>query len=144
MPAHKVPPHVQSVTHRYAVRYPEHGPREGDPAYIDFEHYRRTHIATARCQFAIERGDDSECDKEHPLELHHSHVEWAMLNEVDFALLEPRYPGISDPSTVGKWAETGENLEFRCRFHHRGPGGVHTASAADYEASHFIRNLLRS
>lgn len=137
-----VPAHDQTFTHRYSVRYPEHGPREGDPAYVDFEHYRRAHVADATCQFAVERGDDSECDKEHPLELHHAHVEWAMLNEVDFALLERRYPGISDPSKVGEWAETGENLEFRCRFHHRGPGGVHTATVSDYEAEHFVRDLI--
>jgi len=142
MPSNDVPAHEQAVTHRYTVVYPEHGPRDGDPAYVDFEHYRKAHIATARCAFAVERGgDDSECDKEHPLELHHSHVEWAMLNEVDMALLEPRYPGISK-STLGKWAETGQNLEFRCRFHHRGPGGVHNASVSDYEAEHFVRGLI--
>jgi hypothetical protein len=43
---------------------------------------------------------------------------------------------------IGKWVESAENLMLLCVFHHRGPGGVHTASASDFEGAGFIRNLL--
>lgn len=134
--------HDQMVGHRYMVHYPAHEPRRSDPHYVDFEAFRRRTKATARCAFAVRTGDGSTCDGEHPLELHHSHLEFALANEVDLAWLERDYPGISDRSQVGAWVESAANLEWYCRFHHRGPGGVHTAAAADFEAEHYVRGLI--
>ena len=138
-----VPAHEQQVTHTYLVHYPTHAPRKSDPYYRTFEAYRKRTVATARCQFAIDRhGDDSECDLAHPLELHHHHIELAMMNEVDFALLEPFYPGISNPRKLGEWINGADNLVYYCRWHHRGHAGVHSATSSDFEASHFVRHLI--
>lgn len=133
--------HDQPVTHRYTVHYPAHPARESDPFYRDFEEYRRRTVDGARCQFGLDReGDFSECVG--GLELHHSHIEFSMQNGVDLRLLEQKYPGVSDPMTVGAWVESAENLLYLCEFHHRGHGGVHTATVSDYEASHYVRGLL--
>ncbi|ORV92837.1 hypothetical protein AWC11_07390 [Mycobacterium interjectum] len=86
------------------------------------------------------RNDFTECDG--PLELHHAHVEFALQNGIDLKWLEADYPGISDPDSVGVWVESAANLEWLCRFHHRGHGGVHVASAADFEAGKFVRGLI--
>ena len=137
---HLTAAHDQAVTHRYTVHYPDHAPRESDPHYVDFEAYRRRTRKTARCAFAERIGDDAECGG--TLELHHSHVEFALANEVDLELLERDYPGVSDTGRVGAWIESAANLQWLCTAHHRGPGGVHTASAADYEAEHYIRGLI--
>lgn len=134
--------HDQHETHRYTVHYPAHEPREDDPHYRDFEAHRRRTKATARCRFAEDTGDDSECDRQHPLELHHAHIEFAMANEVDLTRLEHKYPGISNADQVGEWIETADNLVWLCRWHHRGHAGVHTAAAADYEAAKFVRGLI--
>lgn len=134
--------HKQKVTHRYVICYPAHEPREHDPNYRDFEAYRRRTKATARCVYAMQTGDDTECDLEHPLELHHSHIEFALQNNVDLKRLEGAYPGVSDPDNIGLWVESAENLEWRCRWHHRGHAGVHCATSSDYEATRFIRNLI--
>jgi hypothetical protein len=92
----------------------------------------------------VERGGDfSECDLTHPLEAHHAHIEFAMMNEVDFALLEHTYPGISDAKALGHWMNSTPNLIWLCRVHHRGHGGVHSATASDYGAEHFIRHLIK-
>lgn len=136
------PAHDQVVAHRYVVHYPDHAPRADDPHYADFEAYRRRTHAHARCAVAVEVGDDSDCDKAHPLELHHTHVEFALANAVDLHRLEHLYPGISDPTQVGAWIETADNLTWLCRAHHRGPGGVHVAAAADYEAAKVVRGLI--
>ncbi len=133
--------HTQLVTHRYLLTYPEHGPRRADPHYVDFEAYRKRTKGSAVCTFAVATGVIGECAG--GLELHHSHVEYAMLNAVDFASLERRYPGISDPTTVGAWVESADNLEWLCVWHHRGHGGKHSAAAADYEAQAYIRDLIR-
>lgn len=134
--------HDQHITHRYTVHYPDHAPRESDPHYKDFEAFHRATRATARCAFAVEVGDDADCDKYHPLETHHAHIEFALANEVDLARLEHLYPGVSNPDEVGAWIETATNLVWYCRAHHRGPGGVHVAAAADFEAEKFVRGLI--
>lgn len=137
-----VPAHEQAITNRYSIAYPAHEPREDDPHYKDFEAYRRRTKDTAQCQFGVDRGGDfSECAG--GLELHHAHIEYAMINGVDLALLEARYPGVSDRDQVGEWVNgAAENLVWYCAKHHRSHGGIHHASAADFEAAHFVRNLI--
>lgn len=137
-----VPAHAQTASHRYTVHYPPHPPREGDPHYVDFEAYRRRTKATAQCAVGAHRGDFSECSLDKPLELHHAHVEFSLQNGVDLKWLERDYPGVSDASQVGAWVESGANLMWLCEEHHRGRGGVHVASASDFEASKFVRGLI--
>lgn len=133
--------HDQSVNHRYTVHYPAHPARSSDPHYRDFKEYRRRTVKTARCQFGLDRGNDfTECNGS--LELHHAHIEFALQNGVDLALLEAKYPGVSDPVSIGAWIESAENLVYLCEFHHRGHAGVHVVSVSDYEASHYVRHLF--
>lgn len=134
--------HEQAASHRYTVHYPPHPPREGDPHYVDFEAFRRRTKDAAQCSVGAHRGDFSECSLGKPLELHHAHVEFSLQNGVDLAWLERDYPGISDASQVGAWIETSDNLLWLCEFHHRGHGGVHVASAADFEAAKYVRGLI--
>jgi hypothetical protein len=145
-PARKiVPAHDQAVTRKYVMHYPDHGPRESDPYYADFHAYKaiRRAAGTWTCDFAVEHrgGDTSECDLARPLECHHRHIEFATMNSVDLALLEPDYPGVSAMG-VGKWVESAVNLMLLCVFHHRGHAGVHVASSSDYEATSYIRRLI--
>lgn len=137
--------HVQAHTSHYQVHYPEHGAREGDPHYKDFNAYhRRTQHDPELyvCAVGKRRGDYSDCTLDVPLELHHTHIEWALLNEVDLGLLEHQYAGVSNAEQEGAWVESAENLEWLCRFHHRGHGGAHVASAADFEGQHFVKGLI--
>lgn len=141
-----IPAHVQKVSHSYLVHYPDHDPRQEDPHYKDFNHFRETTKATAKCLVGQHRGDYSEC---YPppahwpigLEVHHSHIEFSLQNGIDLTWLEVDYPGVSDPNTVGAWVESAKNLEWRCVFHHRGAGGVHTVTASDYEGVKYVRGL---
>jgi hypothetical protein len=133
--------HDQKVTNSYVVHFPEHPAREDDPHYRDFEEFRRRTHATAVCSFASRRGGDtSECAG--GLELHHAHIEFSLQNGVDLALLERDYPGVSDAGQVGAWVESAENLIWLCAKHHRGHGGIHHASASDWEAEHYVRGLI--
>jgi hypothetical protein len=145
MGAPDVAAHQAKVSHSYWVSYPAHPARANDPHYVDFEHIRRTWKADPekwRCAVGAHRNDFSECDTAHPLELHHSHVEFSLQNGVDLKWLEPDYPGISDPTQVGAWVESADNLEVLCVFHHRGPGGAHTATASDFAAEAYVRGLI--
>lgn len=141
-----VPAHDQKMTHSYVVTFPEHPARASDPHYVDFSHIRRTWSADPekwQCSMGKKRGDFSECDTEHPLELHHSAVEFSLQNGVDLKWLERDYPGISDPTSVGAWVESAANLEVLCVAHHRGHAGAHSASASDFAAEAYVKGLIR-
>ena len=132
--------HDQRISNHYLIHYPEHEPRESDPHYRDFNHFRNQTKATAKCAIGAERNDFTECSGQ--LELHHSHIEFSLQNGVELKWLEAIYPGVSNPDEVGAWVESAINLEWLCESHHRGVGGIHHAAAADFEASKFIRNLI--
>jgi hypothetical protein len=137
--------HTQAHSSHYEVHYPEHGTREGDPHYKDFNEFHRRTKADPElyvCAVGKRRGDSSDCTLDKPLELHHTHIEWALQNGVDLALLENQYPGISNPDELGAWVESASNLEWLCIFHHRGHGGAHVASASDFEGQHFVKGLI--
>ena len=137
--------HLQAVTRHYTVRYPAHEPRARDPHGVDFRAWkrRRKSAGTWTCDFAAEHrnGDTSECDLTRPLEAHHRVIELAVLNEVSLELLERDFPGIS-AATVGAWIDSDANLTLYCVAHHRGPGGVHTASASDFSSEFYVRDLI--
>ena len=132
--------HDQAITNAYIVHYPSHEPREDDPHYKDFNAYREATKTTAVCAIGGHRQDFSECDG--GLELHHSHIEFSLQNGVDLKWLEVDYPGVSNPDEVGAWVESAENLVWYCEKHHRGAGGIHHASSADFEAEKYVRNLI--
>jgi hypothetical protein len=122
------------------MHYPAHPPRKTDPHYKDFDSFRRRTHASAQCAIGAHRQDFSECAGQ--LELHHAHIEFALQNGIDLAWLEQDYPGVSNPDQVGAWIESADNLLWLCEFHHRGHGGVHVASAADFEAEKYVRGLI--
>ena len=132
--------HDQVITNNYIVHYPDHEPREGDPHYADFNAYRRKTKDTAKCVIGAHREDFTECDG--GLELHHAHIEFSLQNGVNLEWLEKDYPGVSDPDKVGAWVESADNLIWLCEKHHRGVGGIHHASASDYEAEKYVKNLI--
>lgn len=136
--------HDQKVTHAYTIHYPAHEPRDNDPHKPEFDEYkcRRREDNTYHCDFAAQfrDGDTSECDTVHPLEAHHTHLEFAMQNGVDEKLLEEQYPGVLQKG-VGAWLDGDQNLTLLCVHHHRGHQGVHVLAAADFEASKIIRGL---
>jgi|SRR5215469_7578169 len=132
--------HAQITDHRYTMHYPAHPARKDDPHYVDFEAYRKRTKPTAKCSVGAHRNDFSECAGE--LELHHAYVEFSLQNGIDLDWLEKDFPGISDPNNVGAWVESADNLLWLCEFHHRGHGGVHVASASDYEAEKYVKGLI--
>jgi len=149
-----VPEHDQAQTHRYVMHYPPHPARASDPHYADFHAYHQAHRAAARCYIG-ERIGFSECygaqgnpalpedgGQQPGLELHHAHVEFSLQNGISLAALEVDYPGISDPSQVGAWVESGANFRWYCAYHHRSQAGAHAAAHADFEASQYVLGLI--
>jgi hypothetical protein len=147
--------HQAAQTHHYTVHFPPHPARTSDPHYVDFNHYHQLHRATARCFVGAKIGFDDCKDaqgtptpdpgagkQQAGLELHHAHVEFSLQQGIDLKALEKDFPGISDPTQVGAWVESDQNFRWLCVFHHRGPGGAHTAAHADWEAEQYVRGLI--
>jgi len=136
-----VPAHDQTFTNRYVVGYFAHEPRADDPHKIDFDAWkqRQRDSGNWRCSWAAKIDDDSECDLTKPLEAHHSHLELALMNNVNFTHLEHLYPGISDPDKVGAWIDGDANLTLYCCKHHRAvSAGIHHLDGAMWEASYVL------
>ena len=132
--------HDQGITNNYVVHFPEHSPREKDPHYKDFNAYRAKTKDAAQCSIGSHRNDFSDCNG--GLELHHAHIEFSLQNGVDLKWLEVDYPGVSNPDEIGSWIESADNLIWLCEKHHRGVGGIHHASASDFEAEKYVKNLI--
>lgn len=143
-PPPDVAAHDQATTHRYVMHYPAHAPRASDPHYAAFEAYRRHTKATAVC-YVGERAGSGSCSTG-PLELHHATLEFATANAADPAALHRDFPEISEHAgaeEIAAWLESSPG-EFRwlCAFHHRGHGGAHTASHADWTAQLYVPGLI--
>ncbi len=136
--------HDQKITHSYTVHYPEHSARADDPHYAAFEAYRKSIQGTDKwkCAVGVLLDDFSECSLDQPLELHHSVIEFATANEVDLAAIEKDFPQITDEASLAAFVESEGNTTILCVFHHRGRGGVHTASYADFEAEKYVKGLI--
>jgi hypothetical protein len=140
---HEVAAHEQAESHRYVMHFPEHAPREDDPHYKAFEAYRRHSKDTAVCYVGQRAGHDSCAGG---LELHHAVLEFATANAADPAALHRDFPEIAEDATaeqIADWLESSPG-EFRwlCAFHHRGHGGAHTASHADWTAQLYVPGLI--
>ncbi|WP_030237930.1 hypothetical protein [Streptomyces sp. NRRL S-350] len=142
-PHREVAAHDQPATHRYTMHFPAHEPREDDPHYAAFNAYRKHHRQGAAC-YVGERAGHDQCAGN--LELHHAVLEFAVANAADAEALHKDFPEISEHATaeeITDWAESSPG-QFRwlCAFHHRGAGGAHTASHADWTAQLYVPGLI--
>lgn len=146
--------HTAAQHHAYLMHYPAHPARKSDPHYRDFDAYHKKWRPFARCHIGQRIGYQSCADAqgnpcpappsgEQPgLELHHTHIEFALQNGVDLAALETDYPGVSNPDEIGAWVESGANFTWYCAYHHRSTAaGVHSVAHADFEASQYVPGL---
>jgi hypothetical protein len=150
----QVAAHSASQAHRYLMHFPPHPARSSDPHYKDFSAYHKATRAAARCWIGqrVGFGDCADAEGrpapaplagEQPgLELHHAHIEFSLQQGISLAALEVDYPGVSDPTAVGKWVESGANFRWLCAWHHRGAAGAHSAAHADWEASAYVAGLI--
>ncbi|NUR01378.1 MAG: hypothetical protein HOY79_34085 [Streptomyces sp.] len=142
-PPRAVPAHDQAQTHRYVTHYPDHAPRAGDPHYRAFEAYRRHHRDGAAC-YVGERAGHDHCSG--PLELHHAALEFAAARAADPAALHRDFPEIPEDAAaddIAEWlADSPGAFMWLCRYHHRGHGGAHTASHADWTAQLYVPGFI--
>ena len=133
-----VAPHAERITTTIAYQYPEHAPRATDVHYHLFNQAveRIKKLGRWRCWI-----DNADCDTAHPLEAHHSLVEFSLAPDVDVARFAALYPefGVTDDETFLSFVEGEGNLTVLCRRHHREYLGIHTIPYPAWLTQRFLR-----
>lgn len=113
--------HDQRMTLHLIAHVPEHAPREDDPHYAVFERAKARLKRQGLWKCVI--GDDL-CGGQ--VELHHTHIEYSQINNVDPHRLEQALGlHFESDEDFQAWVEGPGNLEPLCVNHHRTHFGVH-------------------
>ena len=125
--------HDQMLTVHILTHVPEHAPREDDPHYHLFEQAKARLKRQGLWKCII--GDDL-CDGDP--ELHHTHVEFSQINQVDEKKIEQALGlHFANDEEFQQWAESPGNLEVLCANHHRAHYGIHVIPGPLWEAVRF-------
>ncbi|MFL6116256.1 MAG: hypothetical protein ACJ786_33615 [Catenulispora sp.] len=125
--------HDQMLTVHILTHVPEHAPREDDPHYHLFEQAKARLKRQGLWKCII--GDDL-CEGE--AELHHTHVEFSQINQVDEKKIQQALGlHFDNDEEFQKWAESPGNLEVLCANHHRAHYGIHVIPGPLWEALRF-------
>jgi hypothetical protein len=124
--------HEQEVTIRLIERWPAHEPREKDPNYHLF----------AQAKERLKRQGLLKCvvDSDYhygQIELHHSKVEFAHINDIDLDKFNEAYGLHLTDEAFQEYVEQEGNLEPLCTLHHRGQEGIHSLPEPEW-------NVLRT
>lgn len=133
--------HYERRTLREVVAYPPHGPREGDPHYVIFNHAKHhlVHVLGVGCWIGgatltqIKAGlpEGHRCAGATQLEAHHAVAEFAGLSEIDWQKVAKDFPqaGIHSDEEFLAFAESEAGLLILCDKHHRlGGTGIHSVT----------------
>jgi hypothetical protein len=118
--------HEQKRTLTVDVFIPDHPDRSNTPIFEATRRELITHNPEAKCEV-----DNGHCDHDHPLELHHKHVEWCDSNGVDWEKVKQEIPDFPwatfDPSKPETFIDSKWNAkQVLCKKHHTGVGhGIH-------------------
>jgi hypothetical protein len=122
--------HQQALTLHMLTHIPSHHPRENDPHYHLFEQAKSRLKRQGLWKCAIE---DDLCEGQP--ELHHTHVEFSQINQVDPKLIE-KHLGLhfEADEDFQEWVESPGNLEVLCVNHHRAHYGIHVIPGPLWDA----------
>jgi len=125
--------HDQMMTVHILTHVPEHAPREDDPHYHLFEQAKSRLKRQGLWKCLI---DDDLCEGDP--ELHHTHVEFSQINQVDEKKIQQALGlHFENDEEFQTWAESPGNLEVLCANHHRAHYGIHVIPGPLWEALRF-------
>ena len=127
--------HDQMLTVHILTHVPEHSPREDDPHYHLFEQAKARLKRQKMWKCII---DDDLCEGDP--ELHHTHVEFSQINQVDPKAVE-KHLGLhfETDEDFQEWVESPGNLEVLCENHHRAHYGIHVIPGPLWDAVRYHR-----
>ena len=123
------PAHDKEVTIRFIERWQAHAPRKGDPNYKYFNQAKTRMKKLGLLKCAIDSNHHSG-----DIELHHSKLEFAHIEDVDLSKFNEAYGLHLDDASFQQFIEGEGNLEPLCREHHRGVSGIHSLPEPEWNA----------
>lgn len=139
-PAHRVTEHLTLVQ-----VYPAHEPREDSPWHPVFvaTRARLVRLGLMKCWI-----DNADCSLAHPIELHHNHIEEALIEDVDverfiarFVAEHPEFAhDVTDDESFRRWVESEGNLLPLCKMHHTGVLGIHVIHYPQWEEQRYQKD----
>jgi hypothetical protein len=129
--------HTETVTYHVVLMFPEHLPRAGDPHYKVFN---ETRARLKRLGQLVCWIGNKDCAGD--IELHHSVLEDALINDVDrikVALDHPVFTTDNDATFLDLVQGEG-NLLPLCRYHHIGGGGIHSMPYPGWQVQRWLKD----
>jgi len=125
--------HSENLAIHLITNVPEHSPRELDSYYHLFNQAKARIKRQGLWQCVI---NDDLCSGQP--ELHHTHVEFSQINNVDPERVA-KYFGLhfDNDEDFQRWIESPGNLEVLCTAHHRTHFGIHSIPAPLWESLRF-------
>jgi len=125
--------HSEHLAIHLITNVPEHSPRELDSYYHLFNQAKARIKRQGLWQCVI---NDDLCSGQP--ELHHTHVEFSQINNVDPERVA-KYFGLNfdNDEDFQRWIESPGNLEVLCTAHHRTHFGIHSIPAPLWESLRF-------
>ena len=120
--------HDQHETIHLLRHYPDHEPRPHDPNYHLFNRTRARLEKQGLLKCVV---DNTDCDG--PISLHHSHFEFAYMNDVDVSAAEKILGLHLSDEEFAEYVEQEGNLEPLCHVHHIGALAIHIIPTADWD-----------
>jgi len=130
--------HDQMMTLHLVQHVEAHEPRETDPHYHLFEEAKRRLKSQGLWKCII---NDELCGGQP--ELHHSHIEFSAIGQVDPHKVEKAYGlHFDSDEDFQQWVEQPGNLEVLCSNHHRTRYGIHVLPEPLWQNVRFHREGL--
>jgi hypothetical protein len=144
--ADHVPAHEQTRSLTESVFYPEHQSRKASAEYREV-HHRLVYELDEPCWICGVRNSTLKDPAQNPrgsteMETHHWHVEWALTNSIDPALIITDFPalGAADDAHLRQWLDSEGNMLVLCDVCHRhGLYGIHSITYPAWQAQRWQR-----
>lgn len=121
-----------------SIWYPEHSPRKASAEY-ERVHHHLVYVLNEPCWICSIR--QSDLPPGEYMETHHWHIEWALVNRIDPALILADFPdmGTADEPALRKWLDSEGNMLVLCsRCHRHGLNGIHSITYPAWVAQRWL------
>lgn len=132
--------HFQTRTLTESIWYPDHAPRKASSEYKRVHHHLVYELDEACWICGVRQSElpDGEYN-----ETHHFHLEWALANRADPALILADFPEMKDATdpALRHWLDSEGNMLVLCSAHHRhGLIGIHSITYPAWVAQRWLKD----
>ena len=132
--------HLQTRQLTESIWYPGHDPRKASSEYKQVHHHLVYELDEGCWICGVKQ---SQLPAGEHNETHHWHVEWALVNRIDPALILADFPAMTDATdpALRHWLDSEGNMLVLCSAHHRhGLVGIHSITYPAWVAQRWLQD----